>query len=55
MNNITEKALRAAILFWDDRYKEKPESREIFRLQAVEAVTELRKHGRGDGIARRNT
>jgi hypothetical protein len=50
MNLITERALRAAILFWDDRFK--VHGNEIFREQAEEAVKELEKAGK-TGIVRR--
>lgn len=53
MISITERALRAAILMWDDRFKETRS--EIFKLSAEEAVAELKRMGKDERtIARRN-
>ena len=55
INGIIEKALRAAILSWDAKYKEDPANREIFKLQAEEAVQVLIDAGKDvRTIARRN-
>lgn len=44
MQTIVEKAMRVAIIFWDRKFREKPD-REIFRIQADEAITELLRQG----------
>ena len=44
VNIITEKALRAAALFWATRFKET--GKELFKIQSEEAQDELRKHGK---------
>lgn len=51
MNLITERALRAAIIFWDERWIQT--GNDIFKSQAEEAVAELVKAGKGNGIVRR--
>lgn len=49
MNTITEKALRAAIIFWDRKHHEKvlkgDTEETIFSMQADEAAQELIKQG----------
>lgn len=54
MTTIVERALRAAILAWDEKAKGRP-SDNIFKMSADEAVEELKRMGIDERtIARRN-